>query len=80
MINVHLLTIDPLIEDAPPKEALKKAHKVCEKHGVPLAQFLYPPFSESVPAAVADGARVLVAGGDVSLLFSAAKSLTDALG
>jgi hypothetical protein len=42
--------------------------------------FLYPPFSKHVPAAVADGAKVLVAGGDVSLLYSAAKALTDALG
>jgi 4-hydroxy-2-oxoheptanedioate aldolase len=70
----------PNVDNPDTRAALKRAHEVCERHGVPLARFLYPPFSESVPAAVADGARVLVAGGDVSLLFSAAKALTDALG
>ncbi len=37
MINVHLLTIDPLIEDAPPKAALKIVENVLEAVDVPLS-------------------------------------------
>jgi len=37
MINVHLLTIDPLIEDAPPKAALKTVESVLEAVDVPLS-------------------------------------------
>jgi len=37
MINVHLLTIDPLIEDAPPKAAVKTVENVLEAVDVPLS-------------------------------------------
>jgi acetyl-CoA decarbonylase/synthase complex subunit delta len=37
MINVHLLTIDPLIEDAPPKAAVKKVEEVLEAVDVPIS-------------------------------------------
>jgi acetyl-CoA decarbonylase/synthase complex subunit delta len=37
MVNVHLLTIDPLIEDAPPKEAVKTVEKVVEAVDVPIS-------------------------------------------
>jgi acetyl-CoA decarbonylase/synthase complex subunit delta len=37
MINVHLLTIDPLIEDAPPEAAVKKVEEVLEAVDVPIS-------------------------------------------
>ncbi|MHA1937705.1 MAG: CO dehydrogenase/acetyl-CoA synthase subunit delta, partial [Candidatus Thorarchaeota archaeon] len=37
MINLHLLTIDPLIENAPPEFALKKVEEVLEAVNVPLS-------------------------------------------
>ncbi len=37
MVNVHLLTIDPLIEDAPPKEAVKTVEQVVEAVDVPIS-------------------------------------------
>ena len=37
MVNVHLLTIDPLIEDAPPKEAVKTVENVVEAVNVPIS-------------------------------------------
>jgi acetyl-CoA decarbonylase/synthase complex subunit delta len=37
MINLHLLTIDPLIEDAPPSFALKKVEEVLEAVDVPIS-------------------------------------------
>jgi 2-keto-3-deoxy-L-rhamnonate aldolase RhmA len=41
----------------------------CDEYNVPLAHFLYSPFDESVKNSIEKGARVLVAGGDVSLLL-----------
>ena len=58
--------------------AMKRAHELCENYGVPLARFLYPPFDESVKKAIGEGARVLVAGGDVSLLMWAASTMVKA--
>lgn len=60
------------------RAAMRRAHELCEKYGVPLARFLYPPFDESVKKAIKDGARVLVAGGDVSLLMWAAETMVKA--
>jgi acetyl-CoA decarbonylase/synthase complex subunit delta len=37
MINLHLLTIDPLIEDAPPKAAVKTVEEVLQAIDVPLS-------------------------------------------
>jgi len=37
MINLHYLSIDPLIEDTPPKEAVKKAEDVLQAVDVPIA-------------------------------------------
>jgi acetyl-CoA decarbonylase/synthase complex subunit delta len=37
MVNLHLLTIDPLIEDAPAKEAVKKVEEVLEAVDVPIS-------------------------------------------
>ncbi len=34
-----------------------------------MANFLYSPFDESVRNSIAKGAKVLVAGGEISLLF-----------
>ena len=69
----------PTVDNPATKAAIRKAHEVCAKYGKPLARFLYPPFDRSVREAVADGATVLVAGGDVSLLLSAATQVADAL-
>jgi 4-hydroxy-2-oxoheptanedioate aldolase len=69
----------PTVDNPATKAAIAKAHKVCAKYGKPLARFLYPPFDKSVREAVADGATVLVAGGDVSLLLSAATQVANAL-
>ena len=41
----------------------------CDEHGVPMANFLYSPFDESVKNSIAKGAKVLVAGGEISLLL-----------
>jgi acetyl-CoA decarbonylase/synthase complex subunit delta len=37
MVNLHLLTIDPLIEDATPKSAVKKVEEVLQAVDVPLS-------------------------------------------
>jgi acetyl-CoA decarbonylase/synthase complex subunit delta len=37
MVNLHLLTIDPLIEDAPPKAAVKKVEEVLQAVDVPIS-------------------------------------------
>ena len=60
-------------------EARRKVEMICEKNGVPLARFLYPPFRESVRGAVEEGARILVAGADVSLLHWVCRDLVEAL-
>jgi 4-hydroxy-2-oxoheptanedioate aldolase len=49
--------------------------KKCDEYGVPMANFLYSPFDESVKNSIAKGARVLVAGGDVSLLLQICQEL-----
>jgi 4-hydroxy-2-oxoheptanedioate aldolase len=41
----------------------------CDQYDVPLAHFLYAPFEESVADSIGKGAKVLVAGGDVSLML-----------
>jgi 4-hydroxy-2-oxoheptanedioate aldolase len=43
--------------------------KKSEEYNIPLAHFLYSPFEESVKNSVAKGGKILVAGGDVSLLL-----------
>ena len=43
-----------------------------------MTRFLYPPFDESVKKAIEEGARVLVAGGDVPLLMWAASTMVEA--
>ena len=53
--------------------ARQRVEKLCEEKGVQLARFLYPPFEESVKRSVDEGARILVAGGDVSLLYGACR-------
>ncbi|MCW4048831.1 MAG: aldolase/citrate lyase family protein [Candidatus Bathyarchaeota archaeon] len=67
------------VQNPETQRAIKHTQELCEKYNVPLARFLYPPFSESVKKAVDDGARVLVAGGDVSLLYSITSSMVKAL-
>lgn len=37
MVNLHLLTIDPLIENAPPKAAVKKVEEVLQAVDVPIS-------------------------------------------
>ncbi len=37
MINLHFVSIDPLIEDTPPKEAVKKTEEVLQAVDVPIA-------------------------------------------
>jgi 2-keto-3-deoxy-L-rhamnonate aldolase RhmA len=41
----------------------------CDEYDVPLAHFLYAPFEELVTNSIGKGAKVLVAGGDVSLML-----------
>jgi 4-hydroxy-2-oxoheptanedioate aldolase len=67
-----------MVDNPDNRAAMKRAHELCEKYGVPLARFLYPPFDESVRKAIKDGARVLVAGGDISLLMWAAETMVKA--
>ncbi len=55
--------------------ARERVERLCEEKGVPLARFLYPPFEESVKRSVDEGAKILVAGGDVSLLYGACRGL-----
>lgn len=43
--------------------------KKCNEYNVPMANFLYSPFDESIKNSIAKGARVLVAGGEISLLL-----------
>ena len=57
------------------KAARERLIEKCNEHGVPMANFLYSPFSESVKNSVEKGARVLVAGGDVSLLLQICREL-----
>lgn len=57
------------------KSARKHLIEKCSQHGVPMANFLYSPFDESVRDSVAQGAQILVAGGDVSLLLQVCKGL-----
>lgn len=59
--------------------ARERVEKLCEEKSVPLARFLYPPFEETAKRSVDEGARILVAGGDVSLLYGAARSLASAV-
>jgi 4-hydroxy-2-oxoheptanedioate aldolase len=59
--------------------ARERVERLCKEKGVPLARFLYPPFEESVKRSVDEGARILVAGGDVSLLYGAARGLASAV-
>ena len=47
----------------------------CDEHDVPLAHFLYAPFEESVTNSIGKGAKVLVAGGDVSLMLQICNEL-----
>ena len=47
----------------------------CDEYNIPMANFLYSPFDESVRNSIEKGARVLVAGGDVSLLLQICKEL-----
>jgi hypothetical protein len=54
-------------------------NEVCKEKGVPLAKFLYPPFRESVKAAVDDGFNVLVVGGDISLLYHTSSEIVKVL-
>lgn len=59
------------------KEALAHVEVTCHRNEMPLARFLYPPFEESVKKSVDEGARILVAGGDVALLYQVSREITD---
>jgi len=58
------------------KEARAHVEEICHRNEIPLARFLYPPFEESVKKSVDEGARILVAGGDVALLYQASREIT----
>lgn len=57
------------------KSARELLMRKCEEHDVPLAHFLYAPFEESVANSISKGAKVLVAGGDVSLMLQICSEL-----
>lgn len=57
------------------KNARKHLIEKCKEYDVPMANFLYSPFDQSVKESVAQGAQILVAGGDVSLLLQICKEL-----
>jgi 4-hydroxy-2-oxoheptanedioate aldolase len=59
----------PTVDNPETRNALRNLDNVCRRKGVQLARFLYPPFEESVKRAMDEGARILVVGGDVSLLY-----------
>ncbi len=59
------------------KEARAHVEEICHRNEMPLARFLYPPFEESVKKSVDEGARILVAGGDVALLYQASREITN---
>lgn len=65
----------PVVNNPDTRNAMMHLEKVCREHDVPLARFLYPPFEESTKIAIKEGFRVLVAGGDVSLLAHASQNL-----
>jgi 4-hydroxy-2-oxoheptanedioate aldolase len=57
------------------KSARQQIIDKCNEHNVPMANFLYSPFDESVKKSVAQGAQILVAGGDVSMLLQICREL-----
>lgn len=57
------------------RRAFKYVETVCRLGKMPLARFLYPPFEESVRRSIDEGARILVAGGDVALIYQASREL-----
>ena len=69
----------PAVDNPATKAARQHLSRVCAKHDTPLAHFLYPPFEESVKKAKENGARVLVAGGDNSLLLYVCRNVVKAV-
>lgn len=63
------------VDNPQTKSARKHIIEKCNHHNVPMANFLYSPFDESVKHSVKQGAQILVAGGDVSLLLQVCKEL-----
>jgi 2-keto-3-deoxy-L-rhamnonate aldolase RhmA len=69
----------PVVNNPVTNSTIKRVNEVCREKGIPLAKFLYPPFQESVRAAVDDGFNVLVVGGDVSLLYHTSSEIVKVL-
>ena len=59
----------PIVDNPETNRAREHVLNVCNQRGIPLGRFLYPPFDKSVKEAISEGFRVLVIGGDVSLLY-----------
>ena len=49
----------------------------CDEYDVPLAHFLHAPFEDSVVNSIGKGAKVLVAGRDVSLMLQICTELRE---
>ena len=65
----------PTVDNPETKNALKNLENICKRKGVHMASFLYPPFENSVKKALDEGARILVVGGDVALLYYISKEI-----
>jgi len=59
--------------------AREHVERICKARKMPLARFLYPPFEESAKHSIDEGARILVAGGDVALLYQTCRGLVQAV-
>jgi len=70
----------PTTDDPETKRAIEHVKDVCERSGVPLARFLYPPYDRSVRQAMDEGFRILVVGGDVALLYQACRDVMKSVG
>lgn len=70
----------PTTENPETKRAIEHVNEVCERRGVPLARFLYPPYDRSVKQAIDEGFRILVVGGDVALLYQACRDVMKSVG
>lgn len=67
----------PSVDNPATRKTREHLKKVCKKHKMPLAHFLYPPFEVSVKKAINDGAKVLVSGGDNALLLHTCRTLVN---
>jgi len=69
----------PTTDNPETRRAIQHVNEVCAEKGVPLARFLYPPYEKSVKQAMDEGFRILVVGGDVTLLYEACRDVVNSV-